>query len=87
LKQPFKIGQRIFEKQTGNTAKVTKHTGKGFEYKLDKPVNFIPRWGMQFVGGECFEAGFCGWEKFTGKNRVKPLETVYGHGLHHSSTE
>ena len=70
FKQPFRVGDRIFEKQRGYVAMVTEHTERGFRYKFDKPVNAAHPLLGQESGGECYAAGFDGWEKWTGKNRI-----------------
>lgn len=48
---------------TKPSATVTEITERGFKYEYDDPVPFIPRWGMTFLGGECFEEGFQYWRK------------------------
>lgn len=79
MKQPFKIGQKIFEKQAGRLATVTAHTKKGFRYRFDKSYPLGARIGYIPMGGtgHCFEAGFDGFEKWTGKNQTTPLSVVF----------
>lgn len=81
IKQPFKVGQRIFEKQHGYEATVTAHTKRGFKYTFDKFYSIVPRWNWRIekgAEGECFELGFDGWEKNTGKNKITPPQCYVG---------
>lgn len=60
---PFKVGDRVVnDLSTDDPATVTELTERGgFKYKYDEPQAWIPRWGMQITGGECFGEGMEFW--------------------------
>jgi len=63
---PFKVGDRIkqidWHSKWQPAATVTAITDTGFAYEFDTPVPFIARWGMEFLGGECYPAGYEFWK-------------------------
>ncbi len=66
-RSPFSVGDRIKETdyahRNNSAATVTEITALGFRYEYDSPISFIPRWGMEIHGGECYTCGFeyCEW--------------------------
>ncbi len=66
---PFAVGDRVQETDYAHrhhpAATVTAITASGFTYEFDTPVSFIPRWGMSFVGGECYPEGYQYWRKIS----------------------
>ena len=62
-KGDFKVGDKIKETCRWNQlATITEITEKGFKYEYDEAQPFIPRWGLTFTGGECYQEGFHLWE-------------------------
>jgi hypothetical protein len=58
---PFPVGQRIqYRFDRSMRGVVTKHTDKGFEYKLDKPQSIgRAAWGWTSEGGEVYCRSWC----------------------------
>lgn len=57
------LGLTTWEDDSRPDATVTALTACGFEYRYDKPIQFVrPDWGTT-DGGEVFEEGFHMWRK------------------------
>lgn len=63
VKGGFQVGDRIKETHKWYAlATITEITERGFKYKFDEVQNIIPRLGIIWQEGECFEGGFYLWE-------------------------
>jgi hypothetical protein len=69
-KDDIKIGDRVKNKRVSHDeiGIVTEITERGFKFDLISPCPFIPRMGLNVIGGEVFleseyQQKYCNWEK------------------------